>query len=436
MTAIRPSFPNLRVGLAGFGTVGQALARLVSGSVPSAPVRQDIDLRITRIANRNVYRKRVEWLPGVEWHDDPLLLATADDVDVVVELMGGVDRAYEFVKLALSHGKHVVTANKALLAAHGDELQALAAARGASLRAEAAVAGGIPLLRVLRESFVSHRLSSVSGILNGTSNFILTEMERAGRTYGEALADAQRLGYAEADPSADVGGLDAACKLAIIARLAFGQKITLQDIKTDGISQLRPWDFIYGRKLGRTPRQLGLVRKIPGDGIFLSVRTHMVPTESLFASVAGPYNAVLVQSEDGGDFFFAGAGAGGTATATAVFSDLLELARSGQRPETPFFGAYEAAPLQKATTKDFIAPFYLRFVVRDRPGILADIARCLSDHHINIDAVLQLPDQHKEAFPFVITIEAVAESQVEDAIRQILAMDFNVEPPLCSPMTP
>ena len=436
MTAIRPSYPTLRIGLAGFGTVGQALAQLLTASGPSAPIHRDVELRITRVANRNVERKRAGWLPGVSWHEDPLALATATDVDAVVELIGGIEKAYEFVKLALANGKHVVTANKALLAAHGDELQAVAAASGASLRAEASVAGGIPLLRVLRESFVSHRLTSISGILNGTSNFILTEMEREGRTYGEALADAQRLGYAEADPTADVGGTDAACKLAIIARIAFGQGVSLGDIRTGGIGQLRPWDFIYGRKLGRTPRQLGLVRQIPGDGLFLSVRTHMVQTDSLFASVAGPSNAVLIQSQDGGDFFFAGAGAGGAATATAVYSDLIELSRSGQRPETPFFGTYEAAPLHRATSKDFVAPFYLRFVVRDRPGILADIARCLSDHHINIDAVLQLPDQHKEAFPFVITIEAVAESQVEDAIRQILAMDFNVEPPLSCPMTP
>jgi homoserine dehydrogenase len=291
-------------------------------------------------------------------------------------------------------------------------------------------------LRVLRESFISHRLAAVSGILNGTSNFILTEMERDGRTYEEALLDAQRLGYAEADPTADVGGGDAACKLAIITRLAFGQKVALADIRTDGIDRLGPWDFVYGRKLGRTPRQLAEVLKTPGDGLYLSVRTHMVPTDSFYASVAGPFNAVLVQSKDAGDFFFAGPGAGGVATATAVYSDVLELARGGPRLDTPFFGAYTAEPLRRATSKDFVAPFYLRFLVRDRPGILADIARCLADHHINIDAVMQSSAPNKGSVPFVITLEPVVESQVEDAVRQMDAMDFNVEPPLCCPMTP
>ncbi len=437
MNGVAPAYSSLRLGLLGFGTVGQALVKLLQTERSRISERHGIDIGFVSIASRKMDPGGVPWLTTpVQTSRDLEAVVTDPNVDAVVELIGGFEPAGTLIETALKNHKHVITANKLLLAKRGEELQKLAAANGVSLRAEASVAGGIPLLRVLRESFTSDHIQSVSGILNGTCNFILTEMEKTGRSFEDALADAQRRGFAEADPSSDVDGLDAGYKLALVARIAFGEEVDVEHIELDGIRKLHAYDFVYSRQLGRTPRQLAVARRLPSGGLRLSVRTHMVSTGSVFASVPGPYNAILIHAENGGDFYFVGAGAGGPATATAVLSDVVELARSGSRPETPLLGHYDFSEHLPGPPEDFTAPFYLRFVVRDRPGILADICRILANHSINIEAVMQAPHQGKNALPFVITLEPVTEKQVLDALNDISAIDFNAEPPLACPMTP
>ncbi|MGA7992044.1 MAG: homoserine dehydrogenase, partial [Thermoanaerobaculia bacterium] len=374
-------------------------------------------------------------LEGVRWTSDLASVAAGPDVDVVVELIGGHEPACTLIRSALSAGKSVVTANKLLLAKEGATLQALAREKRAGLGIEAAVAGGIPILRALRESFAGDRILAVAGILNGTCNFILTEMEATGRAYAEVLKDAQRLGYAEADPASDVEGEDAAYKLALLARLAFGRDAQVSQIAREGITRLLPCDFLYARRLGRTPRQLGVARELESGHLLLSVRTHLVTNSSLLAKVTGPFNAIEVTAGAGGSFVFSGRGAGGDPTATAVLADVVELARSSGEPRVPPLGFGDLLPCEEASASEFVAAYSLRFVVRDRPGIIADLARILADNGANIEAVFQEPWDDKNALPFVITLEPVAQSALDAALARIGRLDFHVEPPLALPLT-
>ena len=261
------------------------------------------------------------------------------------------------------------------------------------------MAGGIPILRALRESFAGDRVASVSGILNGTCNFILTEMEATGRAYADVLKDAQRLGYAEADPASDVEGEDAAYKLALLARLAFGRDAQVAQIAREGITRLLPCDFVYAKRLGRTPRQLGVARELPSGHLLLSVRTHLVSQASLLAKVTGPFNAIEVKAAAGGSFVFSGRGAGGDPTATAVLADVVELARSKGEPRVPPLGFADLLTCEAASAREFVSAYSLRFVVRDRSGIIADLARILADNGANIEAVFQEPWDDKDALP-------------------------------------
>lgn len=427
----------LRLGLLGYGTVGRALARLLADEVPRLEALLGAAPRLVAVASRSLGKARVDGLgAGIRTGNDLAAVATASDVDVVVELIGGLEPAGPLVAAALGAGKGVVTANKALLAARGTELAALARAKGVPLAFEAAVAGGIPILRALRESFAGDRVEAVSGILNGTSNFVLTGMNRTVRGLADVLAEAQALGYAEADPAADVGGSDAACKLALLARLAFGQDVPLEAVSTAGITGLTPVDLDYARMLKRTPRQLGVARRLADGRLLLSVRTHLVADASMLARVDGPFNAVEVRTAHGGEFVFTGRGAGGDPTATAVLADVVELARSAGRPGAPPFGAAALEAFAGAGPADSVAPFYLRFVVADRPGILAEIAAVLARHGINVDAVFQAPWPDKGALPFVVTLEPVDEERLGRALDELAALSFHVEPPFALPMTP
>lgn len=429
--------PPLRLGLLGHGTVGKALVRLLASEGGRLRDRLGVELRLAAVASRNLPSRGSEGLPeGARATADLLSVATAPDVDAVVELLGGLEPAGPLVVAALEAGKHVVTANKLLLARQGADLAARARARGVALSFEAAVAGGVPILRALRESFVSDRVDAVAGILNGTSNFVLTGMARTGRAFAEVLAEARGLGYAEADPSADVEGADAACKLALLARIAFGQDVPLGAVPASGITRLSPVDLQYARLLGRTPRQLGVARRLPGDRLLLSVKTHLVPADSFLGRVDGPFNAVQVTTAHAGDFVFTGRGAGGDPTAAAVLADLVEIARSGPRPALPPFGAPAPRPFAPATPADDVAAWYLRFVVADRPGILAELAAVLARHGVNVDAVFQAPFADKSALPFVVTLEPVDADRLGRALRELAALPFQVEPLLALPMTP
>ncbi len=430
---------SLRVGLLGYGAVGRELVRLLASESRRLAESYGLDLRLVAVASRAL-RRRPELLssipPGVRVEEDLPAVALAPDVDVVVELLGGLEPAGTLVESALLAGRSVVTANKLLLAARGTELARLARRTGAALAFEAAVAGGIPILRALRESFVSDRIEEVGGILNGTSNFVLTEMSRAARPYGEVLAEARSLGYAESDPSADVEGTDAACKVALLARMAFGADVPLEAVRTEGVTRLRPVDFVYARLLDRTPRQLGLARRLPDGRLLLSVRTALVPTSSLLARIDGPLNAVRVTTAHGGEYVLTGPGAGGAPTAAAVLADVVEIARRGVPAAVPPFGTDEPRPCAIGGVADVVAPFYVRFVVDDRPGVLAALTSAFARADVNVDAVLQVPWAEKRELPFVVTLEATEEVRIARALTEIAELPFLVEAPLLLPMVP
>lgn len=427
---------KLRLGVLGFGNVGRSFVRLVSEQRERFLAELGLDLSIAAVGVRGGEGRRLPWVPStVRFTEDLGSVPRASDVDAVVELVGGEEPARSLVLASFAAGKSVVTANKLLLARHGGAIVAAAAEKGLGLGLEAAVAGGIPILRALRESFASDRVVSAAGILNGTCNFILTEMERTGGDYAAILSEAQRLGYAEADPASDVEGEDAAYKLTLLSRMAFGQDVPVAAVSREGITRLLPCDFVYARQLARTPRQIASGTRLADGRLLLSVRTHMVSTQSLLAKVTGPFNAVLVHLEHGGDFVFSGRGAGGDPTATAVLADVIELARSGPRPLVPPLGFPRLAPFAAGGPADFSAPFYLRFVVRDAPGILASIAQSLARHGANIDAVFQAPFEDKSALPFVITLEPVTQAQVAAAMSEVALLPFHALPPLALPMT-
>ena len=416
---------SLGIAIVGFGTVGRSVARIVcAGAHPS--------LRLTHICNRQIERKRVEtdWVPSdVVWTDD-IEAVLSSDTDVVVELIGGVDPATDWVRRALQSGKSVVTANKQVIAHHGPELMDVAAEQQVHLGFEAAVAGGIPIIHGVREGLAGDSLTRVLGILNGTCNYILTRMEADHVAFDDALREAQALGYAEADPTADVDGFDAQAKIAILSAVAFGRQICVSDIPLRTIRTIEWVDFMYAQRLGCTIRQLARADAdgSVADGVRVSVQPTLVPRSSALARVEGSRNVVVVEGAFGGESAFSGFGAGGDPTGVAVVSDLEAIARGAGDTRD------HRTALRAAVVRDFVAPHYLRFVVADRPGIIAALADVFSAHGVNIDAVLQEPGWSKTELPFVVTLEACESSAVEQTLQESAAFDFNVRPPLWMPV--
>ena len=410
----------LRVALLGFGTVGQSVARILA----ERPELAD-RLQLTHVYNRGVSRKRVDWVSGpVSWTED-LEDIFASAPDVLVEVMGGVEPAFTIVSQAMTRGASVVTANKMLLAAHGPELLKLASERGVQLRFEAAVAGGVPLIHGVREGLAGDQLTGVAGILNGTCNYILSRMSSSDEDIAPVLADAQRLGYAEADPTADVDGHDAAAKLVVLAGIAFSRFVRSDAIPKRSIRAISSADFRYARRLDATIRQISEIQA-KDDGFYAFVGPALVPNQSSFGRNEGANNVVSIYGRYGGESAFSGAGAGGPATAVAVVSDLLALThRVRHSAEEWLPGAIVAPPAR---------PYYLRFVVKDRPGILAIIAAALAKQKVNLDAVLQEPGFPKDALPFVITVEACEEGALRTALDEIRKAEWHAEPPLALPM--
>ncbi len=367
-----------------------------------------------------------------DWRD----VVNDPEIDIVAELIGGVNVARQVIDASIASGKHVVTANKELIALDGVAIWQAARSRGVTLAMEASVCGGIPIHTVLREGIAADRVEALFGILNGTSNYILTEIEKHGTPFAEVLAEAQRLGYAEADPTADIEGYDARSKLVLLASLAFGVKIAPASVATEGISRISPVDFKYADQLGCTIKLLCSARR-EGDGLFLSVRPALIPKETIIASVNGAYNAVWCRGAFGADTFYYGRGAGALPTGVAVASDIMRLAREVRSgaPErvSPFaYTSVEASePLPIGLQK---RSWYLRFRISDRPGIIASMAAVLAEHEISIDAVLQIPSTEKTNLPFVITVESTAETSVRTAVSRMASFDFMVEPPLALPM--
>jgi homoserine dehydrogenase len=419
----RPAGAPCRVGLAGFGTVGRAVARILCENPPT-------NVRLTHIFNRNVERKKVDWVPGhVRWTDqiDDLI---AGPVDVLVELVGGVEPAGDWVTRALEAGKSVVTANKQLMAQRGSELTALARRRRCHLRFEASVAGGIPIICSLRDGLAGDHISGISGILNGTCNFVLTSMENAGASFDDALRQAQEHGYAEADPTDDVEGYDARAKLAILCAVALQADVQPRDIATKPITLVDAVDFAHARRLGCTIRQVSQAQwDREGGCLRVAVRPALVPVDSALARVTGSQNIIVLRGCYGGETVFSGHGAGGGPTSVAVVSDLAAVAR--QDPERDLVST-TVRPTD--VSGEFVTPHYLRFVVRDRPGIIASIAGAMDRYGINIDAVLQLPAPSKSALPFVVTVEACAPTTLSQAMYDIGRLDFHVEPPIDLPI--
>jgi homoserine dehydrogenase len=403
----------LRIALFGFGTVGSSVARILVESKPEG-------LELTHVFNRNVERKRVDWTPpSVQWSEDAEAVL-ASDVDVIVELAGGLYPAGEWVRRALDAGKSVVTANKKLIAFHGIELERLAEARGGHLKYGAAVAGGIPVIPGLEQGLAGDRIQRVEGILNGTCNFILSKMDD-GAEYAAVLAEAQAKGYAEADPTEDVGGFDARAKLAILMRLALRVAVDPEEIVPRPITQISAVDFSYARDLGCTIRQVARAQQAAGC-VAASVGPTLVALRSPLAWSRGTENMVIFTGQYGGDVVFSGHGAGGHPTAVAVVSDLLALAHGSRRVDIPSAPACVGA--------EFEVPHYIRFLVDDRPGIVAEITGCLARERINIRAILQKPGYPPHALPFVVTVEPCKSSALQRALAAIRSMDCHRADPL------
>ena len=404
---------HLRIAIFGFGTVGSSVARILVESKPRG-------VELTHIFNRGVARKRAAWVPaGVEWSEDADAVL-ASDVDVIVELAGGLDPAGSWVRRALENGKSVVTANKKLIAYHGIDLERLAAAKGGHLKYGAAVAGGIPVIPGLEQGMAGDRIESIEGILNGTCNFILSKMEE-GADYNSVLAEAQAKGYAEADPTEDVGGFDARAKLAILMRLALRVQIDPDEIVPRSIATITPVDFSYARDLGCTIRQVARAQQV--DGRFAAaVGPMLVALRSPLAWSQGTENMVIASGHYGGDVVFSGHGAGGHPTAVAVVSDLLALAHGSQRVEIP------SAPARIGA--EFEVPHYIRFLVKDRPGIVAAITTALAEQQINIRAIVQKAGYPSDALPFVVTVEPCKTSALQRALTAIRSMDCMLVEPL------
>ena len=412
--ALRPrSARHLRIAIFGFGTVGSSVARILVESKPRG-------LELTHVFNRGVARKRVDWAPAsVVWSEDADAVL-ASDVDVIVELVGGLDPAGTWARRALEAGKSVVTANKKLIAYHGVELERLAAAKGGHLKYGAAVAGGIPVIPGLEQGMAGDRIERIEGILNGTCNFILSKMEE-GAEYASMLAEAQAKGYAEADPTEDVGGFDARAKLAILMRLALRVQVDPEEIVPRPITTITPVDFSYARDLGCTIRQVSRAEQAEGR-LAATVGPMLVALRSPLAWSQGMENMVIATGHYGGDVVFSGHGAGGHPTAVAVVSDLLALAHGSRRVEIP------SAPARVGA--EFEVPHYIRFLVRDRPGIVAAITTALAKEQINIRAIVQRAGFPADALPFVVTVEPCKTSALQRALTPIRTMDCMLVEPL------
>lgn len=428
---------DVKLGIIGLGNVGTGTVRILTENSRQIALKLGFSLILSTVCSRSVKQNTTLELPEqtrrtAHWRE----VVEDPEIDVVAELVGGLAVAGEIIDAAIDHGKSVVTANKELMAQRGADIWDRAIKARINIAMEASVAGGIPIHAVLREGISGDRVTTLLGILNGTSNFILTEIEKHGSGFEAVLGEAQRLGYAEADPSADVDGYDARSKLALLAALAFGERITPSDIYTEGIRRIQPVDFQYARQLGYTIRLICSGRQT-SEGLLLAVRPSLVPLSTVLAGVKGAYNAVWVHGRYGEDTFYYGRGAGPLPTGVAVVSDLMRVAREIQcgSPErvSPFaherLGEYRPIPITLNRSA-----YYLRFRVEDRPGIIATLASVLARQQISIDSVMQLPIENWRDLPFVITVEPTTEECIRAAVSEMKSLAFMLEPPLAMPM--
>ncbi|OAM41046.1 homoserine dehydrogenase [Eikenella sp. NML97-A-109] len=420
----------IRIGILGMGTVGGGTAKLLSENAQEITRRLGREVRISMAASHNTGCIRKLCPPDTIVSDDVFQVARSADVDIVVELMGGTDTAREVVLCAIENGKHVVTANKKLLAEYGNEIFALAAGKNVMVMFEAAVAGGIPIIKALREGLAANRIKSVVGIINGTSNFILSNMRAHGSPFAEVLKQAQELGYAEADPTFDIGGHDAAHKLSIMSALTFGTPINFQHCYLEGINKLENQDIRYAEELGYRIKLLAISRKTE-EGIELRVHPTLVPECRLLAQVEGVMNAVLVQSNMVGETLYYGAGAGAAPTASAVVADIIDTARlihAANEQRVPPLAFRNNEELSVLPINEITSSYYLRVSAQDRPGVVADIGRILAEQGISIEALLQKGVINHENAEIVILTHQSKEKHIKAAIAKIEALEHVFQP--------
>src|SRR4051812_38126553 len=415
-----------RVGVAGLGTVGGGLLNFLSDRADFAPAGGQAV--VTGVSARSRSRPRPFDISGLPWFDDPVALASAEETDLFVELIGGSDGpAKAAVEAALKAGKPVVTANKALIAEHGAELAELAEAQGVPLLFEAAVMGGVPAVKIVRESLVGDDIASIAGILNGTCNYILTEMETTGRAFGDVLAEAQRLGYAEADPTMDVGGFDAAHKISILAALAFGCAPTFAAAEIEGIEGVELLDIQLARDLGYRIKLVASADRSP-DGVLVRVHPSLAPLNHPLAQAGGALNALFIEGARIGRIFLQGPGAGSGPTAAAVAADIADVMTGAVRPvfQAPAKGL---APFTPVDPSKSVGRAYLRFLVKDEPGVIAAVSETLAEAGVSIESFLQRPVENSDGVPIVLTTHAVAESVLKAAIERIAGLPAVLERP-------
>jgi len=418
----------MKIAVAGLGTVGAGTLKLLSEQAELLGLRAGKALQVTAVSARNRNLDRGVDISGYRWFDDAVAMAREADADVVVELIGGSDGAAKAVcEAAFTAGRHVVTANKALLAHHGTDLATKAEAAGVSLTYEAAVAGGIPVIRSLREGLAGNRISRLQGILNGTCNYILSTMRDTGRDFADVLAEAQQLGYAEADPAFDIDGVDAAHKLALLSAIAFGSRVDFAGVYTEGISKIAPMDIEYAEELGYRIKLLGIA-EMNHDGIHQRVHQAMVPAEAPIAAVEGVFNGVVTECDFVGTTVLEGRGAGAGPTASAVVADLVDIACGRHAPT---FGvpaealeAIPSLPMDRHT-----GPYYVRLMVIDKPGVFADIAATLRDAEISFESVLQRSRAPGGVVQVVLTTHETSEASMQSAMAAIEAIEAVREPP-------
>ncbi|MFK7977747.1 MAG: homoserine dehydrogenase [Halioglobus sp.] len=428
MAATKPArvINPVNIGICGLGTVGAGVFELLAQNAQVVTGRAGVPCNVHHVGMRNT--KPGYERDGLRLSNDILAVAHDPDIHILVELIGGTDVARHLIEEALRAGKHVVTANKALIAEFGNELFALAQEQGVSLRYEAAVAGGIPIIKALREGLAGNRVEWLAGIINGTGNFILSEMFEKGREFADVLAEAQALGYAEADPTFDVEGIDAAHKLAILAAIAFGTPLNMQAVYAEGISNLMPVDFDFAADLGYRIKHLGVARKTE-EGIEMRVHPTLIPTTSLLANVNGVKNAVLVEGDAVGPTLYYGAGAGAHPTASAVIADIVDIARDiavAQLPQVTALGfegssleAQPVVPMSNVSTE-----WYLRLQALDKPGVMSDITRLLSEQGISIESLIQkAPISGDQHVPVIVLTNAAQQKSLDAAVRSMEALD-------------
>ncbi|MGD7034902.1 homoserine dehydrogenase [Methylotuvimicrobium buryatense] len=414
----------VKVGVLGLGTVGGGTVNVLKRNATEIARRAGREIIVTRASTRDLERSRICDTQGIALTTDPYEIVNDPEIEIVLELIGGDTIAKDLVLKAIENGKHVVTANKALIALHGNEIFAKASAKGVMVAFEAAVAGGIPIIKAIREGLSGNQIEWVAGIINGTGNFILTEMRDKGRDFADVLAEAQALGYAEADPTFDVEGIDAAHKLTILASIAFGIPLQFDKVYTEGITQITRDDVDYAETLGYRIKHLGIARKT-SEGIELRVHPTLIPARRLIANVDGVMNAVLVKGDAVGPTLYYGAGAGAEPTASSVVADVIDVVRamtSDPENRVPHlaFQPNALADIPMLSAEQIHTAYYLRLNAEDRPGVLADITRILALHDISIEAIIQKePHENEKSVPIIMLTQNTLESEMNAAITVI-----------------